>query len=353
MQPVWFVLVALMIIAYVVLDGFDLGAGALYFFLASSEEERQTVTRTIGPVWNGNEVWLIAGGGTLFFAFPLLYASAFSGFYLPLNIVLWLLVARGIGLEFRSDIQNQIWRTLLDGLFSLSSILLAVFFGAALGNVVRGVSLGEDHTFFEPLWTNFLTGGSIGVLDWYTCGTALLALIALMVHGALYVALKSTGEVNVRARRNARRLLPLLVALTAIGVPVTAIIRPLTLENYHNHPITWLIPLAVAVSLIAMWRFEWQFREKAAFIASCFYLIFMLTGAATALYPTLLPSRTDPAFDITIYNAAAGAYALRMGLIWWGFGICLAVGYFVLVYRIFRGKVDGETSSTGEGLADY
>jgi cytochrome d ubiquinol oxidase subunit II len=350
MEPLWFVLVAFMIIAYVVLDGFDLGAGALYFVLASTEEERRTVIDSIGPVWNGNEVWLIAGGGTLFFAFPLLYASAFSGFYLPLNMVLWLLVLRGIGLEFRSHIENQIWRSLFDGFFSISSMLLAVFFGAALGNVVRGVPLDKNHVFFEPLWTNFLTGGSnVGILDWYTCGTALLALIALMVHGALYVALKSEGEVNLRARRVARRLLPGLTALTAIGVPITAIIRPQTLENFREHPIAWLIPLAVVASLVAMWMFERLAREKAAFVASCSYLVSMLAGAAAALYPTLLPSRVDPAFDITIYNSAAGPYALRAGLIWWGLGICLAIAYFVLVYRMFRGKV-GETPSSAEGL---
>ncbi len=139
MEPVWFVLVAVMITAYVVLDGFDLGAGVLHLLIARTEEERRTVIRTIGPVWDGNEVWLIAGGGTLYFAFPLLYASSFSGFYLPLNIVLWLLVLRGIGIEFRMHIENQVWRSLFDGFFAISSALLAIFFGAALGNVVRGV----------------------------------------------------------------------------------------------------------------------------------------------------------------------------------------------------------------------
>src|SRR5258707_600786 len=193
--PVWFVLVAVMIIAYVVLDGFDLGAGVLHLLIARTEEERRTVIRTIGSVWDGNEVWLIAGGGTLYFAFPLLYASSFSGFYLPLNIVLWLLVLRGIGIEFRMHIENHVWRSLFDGFFAISSALLAIFFGAALGNVVRGVPLGADHFFFEPLWTNFRTGADTGILDWYTCGAAVLALVALVVHGALYVALKTEGAV--------------------------------------------------------------------------------------------------------------------------------------------------------------
>jgi cytochrome bd ubiquinol oxidase subunit II len=342
MEPVWFVLVAVMIIAYVVLDGFDLGAGVLHLLIARTEKERRTVIRTIGPVWDANEVWLIAGGGTLYFAFPLLYASSFSGFYLPLNMVLWLLVLRGIGIEFRMHIENQVWRSLFDGFFAISSALLAIFFGAALGNVVRGVPLGEDHFFFEPLWTNFRPGADTGILDWYTCGAAVLALVALVVHGALYVALKTEGAVHEKSRKLARRLVPLLIVLTAFGVPVTAAVRPRTLHNFSEYPLAYVIPLAVAVSLAAMWTFERQAREMAAFLSSCAYIVAMLAGVAAALYPSLLPSSGDPARDITIYNAATGEYALRVGLIWWALGMGLAFGYFVFVYRMFRGKVRPE-----------
>jgi cytochrome bd ubiquinol oxidase subunit II len=339
MEPVWFVLVAIMITTYVVLDGFDLGAGVLQLLIADTEEERLTVIRTIGPVWDGNEVWLIAGGGTLYFAFPLLYASSFSGFYLPLNIVLWLLVLRGIGIEFRMHIVNRLWQSLFDGFFAISSTLLAIFFGAALGNVVRGVHLGADHFFFEPLWTNFQPSGDTGILDWYTCGVAFLTIVALLVHGALYVTLKTEGTLNEKSRKLARRLQPLLIALTVIGVPVTAAVRPRTMHNFNEHPLTYIIPAAVAVSLAAMWVFERQAKEKIAFLSSCAYIIAMLAGVATALYPSLLPSSGDPARDITIYNAATGEYALRVGLIWWGLGMCLAFSYFVFVYRMFRGKV--------------
>jgi len=249
MEPVWFVLVAIMITAYVVLDGFDLGAGVLQLLIARTAEERRTVIRTIGPVWDGNEVWLIAGGGTLYFAFPLLYASSFSGFYLPLNIVLWLLILRGVGIEFRMHIENQLWQSLFDGFFALSSALLAIFFGAALGNVVRGVPLGVDHFFFEPLWTTFRPGVDTGILDWYTCVTAVLALIALVVHGSLYVTLKTEGALNEKSRKLARRLLPLLMVLTAVGVPVTAAVRPRTMHNFREYPLADVIPAAVAVSL--------------------------------------------------------------------------------------------------------
>src|SRR6202790_932765 len=236
MEPLWFVLVAGMITAYAVLDGFDLGAGVLHMLIAGTEEERLTVIRSIGPVWDGNEVWLIAAGGTLYFAFPLLYASSFSGFYLPLNIVLWLLVLRRIGIEFRMHLGSEIWRSMFDGLFAISSASLAIFFGAAIGNVVRGVPLGVDHFFFEPLWTNFRPGAATGILDWYTCGAAVLALVALVVHGALYVALKTEGAVHEKSRKLARRSVPLLIVLTALGVPVTAAVRPRTSRSFRDTP---------------------------------------------------------------------------------------------------------------------
>src|SRR6204780_759467 len=150
METIWFCLVALMIAVYVLLDGFDLGAGVIHFLVAKTDAERRQVLASIGPVWDGNEVWLIAAGGTLYFAFPQLYASSFSGFYFPLVIVLWLLILRAIGIEFRAHIQAPVWQDFFDVVFSLSSILLAVFFGVALGNVVRGVPLDSSGYFFEP-----------------------------------------------------------------------------------------------------------------------------------------------------------------------------------------------------------
>src|SRR6201987_6177223 len=164
---IWFWLVAVMIVGYVVFDGFDLGVGILHLFLPRTEAERRVSLRSIGPVWDGNEVWRLAGGGTLYFAFPLLYASAFSGFYLPLMVVLWLLVLRGVSLELRNHLEAGVWRQLLGGVFAFASTLLAVFFGTALANVIRGVPLNASGYFFLPLWTNFMVGPSPGILDWY------------------------------------------------------------------------------------------------------------------------------------------------------------------------------------------
>src|ERR1700674_5309413 len=204
MGTVWFCLVALMLTVYVVLDGFDLGAGVVHLFVAHSEEERRLVSRTIGPVWDANEVWLIAAGGTLFFAFPVLYASSFSGFYLPLMMVLWLLILRGISVEFRILNTGPVWSPFWDLTFCLSSALLAIFFGAALGNVVRGVPLDAQGYFFEPLWTDFRFGANAGILDWYTILIGVAAYLALAIHGSLWVAYKCEAEIAERARRIAQ-----------------------------------------------------------------------------------------------------------------------------------------------------
>src|SRR5712664_3502322 len=191
MPTIWFILISIMIVGYVVHDGFDLGAGILHFVIGRTEQERQFVMRSIGPVLDGNEVWLIAGGGTIFFAFPLLYASGFSGFYLPLMIVLWLLVLRGISIEFRNHVHSQVWTPFWDFVFCFSSLLLAIFYGAALGNVVRGVPLDARGYFFEPLWTNFRLGPETGILDWYTILVGLAAFFALAQHGALWLLVKT------------------------------------------------------------------------------------------------------------------------------------------------------------------
>jgi cytochrome bd ubiquinol oxidase subunit II len=347
MTFIWFWLVAIMITGYVVLDGFDLGAGVLHLLVARTDQERRTIIRTVGPVWDGNEVWLLAGGGTLYFAFPLLYASGFSGFYLPLMIVLWLLVLRGIGIELRAHLGSPVWRGFFDGCFAISSLLLTIFYGAALGNVIRGVPLQKDGYFFLPLWTDWRVGPEPGVLDWYTVITGLVAAIALTLHGAHYVALKTEGDLNLRARRVAIRLWPVLLLLTLVSLWATLSIHPELLNNYKHFPVLFIVPVAVAGSLAAMFLFQRKAADKAAFLSSSAYLVFMLVGAAVAVYPNLLVSTTDPALNITVDNAATGSHSLSVGLIWWTFGMVLALGYFIFIYRMFRGKVTAESRTGG------
>ena len=345
METFWFMIVAVMLAAYVVLDGFDLGAGVIYLLVARTGDERRKVLRAIGPVWDGNEVWLLAAGGTLYFAFPQLYASSFSGFYLPLMIVLWLLILRGIGIEFRIHIDNPVWQGFFDVVFFGASTLLTIFFGAALGNVIRGVPLGPDGYFFEPLWTNFRVGVDNGILDWYTVMAGVIGLITLTVHGALYVAVKTEGEMNARARRIAIFLWPVQVLLTVVSLIATRYIKPGIMDNYAKHSIGILVPVVVASSLaMIIWAIP-KGKEKLAFIGSCLYVTGMLVGAAFALYPTVLPASTGSANDLTIYNSAAGHHGLVVGVVWWSLGMALALGYFVFIYSMFKGKVQLE----GEG----
>jgi cytochrome d ubiquinol oxidase subunit II len=337
---IWFWLVAVMIVAYVVLDGFDLGVGILHLFLPRTEAERRVSLHSIGPVWDGNEVWLLAGGGTLYFAFPLLYASAFSGFYLPLMIVLWLLVLRGVTLELRNHIDVGVWLSLLDGVFGLASALLAIFYGAALANVLRGVPLRPDGYFFLPLWTNWRPGAHPGILDWYTVIGGLVALAALTLHGALWLTIKVSGDLEKRASRLINPLLLLVILLTIVSLIATIAVRPASLNNYYAYPITFIVPIGVLASLTGIWLFNRSGQPMKAFLCSSLYLFFMLAGACWGVYPTLLPATTGADRDITLSRALSGPHTLAVGLAWWLFGMTLAVCYVVFVYSRFKGKVD-------------
>ena len=349
MGTLWFWIVSAMLSAYVIFDGFDIGVGIVYLFVARTEPERAQALRSIGPVWDGNEVWLLASGGTLFFAFPLLYASAFSGFYLPLMMVLWLLIMRGVSIELRGHSTDPLWRTFFDGLFALASALLAIFFGAALGNVIRGVPLGADNYFFLPLWTNWRTGPNPGILDWYTVLGGVMALVTLSLHGSLYLALKTEDHLERRALHWARLLWPVAVLVTIVGVPATIFARPASLENYKAHPLDFIFPIAVVAGLALIRLTLGHPSRLPAFLSSCLYLFAMLAGAAAGLFPVLLPNigPAGSAHDMTIAAALAGPHTLRVGLVWWTFGTLLAIMYFCIVYWLFRGKVPTDAEGYG------
>jgi cytochrome d ubiquinol oxidase subunit II len=339
LATVWFWLVAIMIALYVVFDGFDLGAGAIHLLVARTDEERRRVIRSIGPVWDGNEVWLLAAGGTLYFAFPALYASAFSGFYLPLMIVLWLLILRGVAIEFRNHIDSPVWTPLWDVVFSGASMLLVIFYGAALGGVVRGVPLDATGYFFEPLWTDLRTGPPTGIIDWYTVLVGVFALFTLTMHGALWVAMKTDGDLQARSRRVAAGAWWGAAALTAIVTLVTFRVQPHVAQRLAESPAGLLFP-ALALAGLALARRSLRRQEELrAFLGSCAFIVGMLTSVVFGLYPYVLPANTDPAFALTVHNAAAGEYGLRVGLGWWVPGMLLAAAYFTFVYRHFAGKV--------------
>jgi cytochrome d ubiquinol oxidase subunit II len=338
-ETIWFICVAFMLAMYVLLDGFDLGAGAIHLFAAKNDSERRTILRAIGPVWDGNEVWLIAAGGTLFFAFPVLYASSFSGFYLPLIIVLWLLMIRGLSIELRAHIKDPMWASFWDVMFFIGSSLLAIFFGAALGNVVRGVPLDEDGNFFQPLWTNLSPFSQPpGILDWYTILIGLLALTTLVVHGSNFVALKTENELNARSRRISRIFALAAVVLTVLATLSTLWVSPWMFQSFNERPYGYVLPLVAIAGLVGMVLFNFRGNDRAAFLSSSVYILGMLTSTVFGVYPNVLPA-VDPENSLTIQNAASSDYSQAVGLIWWSIGMVFAAIYFILVYRLFRGKV--------------
>ncbi len=342
METLWFCLVAIMIAAYVVLDGFDLGAGIIHYCVARNEMERRLVLRSIGPVWDGNEVWLLAGGGTLYFAFPALYSASFSGFYLPLMMVLWLLILRGVSIELRNHIDSPVWKPVWDAGFMVSGALLAVFFGAALGNVIRGVPLDASGKFFLPLWTDFGISGELGILDWYTVLVGVLAFVTLTMHGALWLNLKTEGEMQTRAAKVARVAWVLTFVMTAVVTFFTFGVQPNVGSNLASMPWGYVFPALALGGLVAAAAVR---NPKAAFLGSCAYIIGMLTSAVFGVYPMVLPARPETAHSLTIHNAAAGAHGLSVGLVWFFPALLLALGYFTFLYRHFAGKVRLE----GEG----
>ncbi len=339
MGTLWFCLVAVMLAGYVVLDGFDLGVGVLHLWLARNAAERRVMLRSIGPVWDGNEVWLLAAGVALYFAFPALYAEGFKGFYLPLMMVLWLLVIRGVSVEFRGHVGGPIWSRLWDIGFALASILLTFFYGVALGNVVRGVPLNGSGHFFEPLLTNFQPVGRTGILDWYTVIVGLIALAALTLHGASWLAVKTHGEIRSRAMKSASTLWWALLALTAVITAISFQTLPQLFLSFRDHP--WGIVFPV-IALTGLFGIKWYNRikqERLAFGASCAYLVGMLTSVMFSLYPNVLPSSLNPFQALTIANSKASDHGLKIGLIWCAIGMALAVGYTIYTYRSFAGKI--------------
>jgi cytochrome d ubiquinol oxidase subunit II len=343
METLWFCLVALSLTAYVVLDGYDLGAGMLHLFIAKTDAERATVIRSIGPVWDGNEVWLLASGGTIFAVFPLLYATAFSGFYLPLMMVLWLLVGRALGIEFRHQSESPMWTAAWDVVFSLASAALALFFGVALGNVARGVPLGADGSFFEPLWTNFSPSRATGILDPYTLLAGATASAALAQHGALWVAYRTEGDLRERSRRAARIAGWAALGLTALLTLWTRGLQPQLRERFAAHPWGYLFPLIAIAGLVVAQYFRKRGKDLVAFAGSSAYIAGMMLSVAFSLYPYVLPSSLDPARGLTVSSAAADRSSLGIALAWWLPGMALAVGYTVFIHRKFAGKVPPNT----------
>ena len=338
METLWFGVVSVMLAAYVVLDGFDFGAGIVHRWVARTDDERRTVLAAIGPVWDGNEVWLVAGGGVLFLAFPRAYSAAFSGFYLAFMFVLWLLIFRGIAIEFRSHSGNKLWREFWDSAFMLASALLALVLGAALGNVIRGVPLDETGFFAMALFTDFQPGTATGVFDWYTLLVGLFSVLLLAGHGALYLAWKTDGPVQTRSKLISARAW-LLVAPAWLAVTgATAWLQWDLFASLLARPWTWSLVILMLAGLAGVFRFQRSNEDRSAFLASCAFIASILAATMAGNFPNLLRSSPNPANSLTATNAAAGPLSLQVGLVWLPIGIALAVGYFVYLFWFFSGK---------------
>ena len=347
MEGLWFWLVAVMIAIYVVMDGFDFGAGILHLFVAKTNEERREVLGAIGPFWDGNEVWLLAGGGALFLAFPKVLASGFSGFYLAIWLVVWCLMLRGISVEFRSHLKDGLWRHFWDTTFAVSSILLPMLLGAALGNVLRGVPLDGTGYFEMPLWTNFKTGLQPGILDWYTVLIGVFALVTVAAHGALFLAWKLVGPVHERAKFLGVKLWSGVWALWLLASYATSVVNPALFQNLPKAPLAWLASLIFLGGLAVVFIGSKQDKPLLAFLGSSAFILGILAASAACVYPVMLKSTLEPAFSLTAQNASVGVHGLRVGLAWWLLGFPIAVGYLAFLFRFHRGKV--KAAAEGEG----
>jgi cytochrome d ubiquinol oxidase subunit II len=332
-----------MLTGFLVLEGWDFGAGLIHFIVGRNEADRGIVIGAIGPLWIWNEVWLVAFGGMCFAAFPAVLASAFAGFYLALFLLLWCLILRGVAIEVRGHVRDALWREAWDFAFATANLLLAVLIGVALGNVIRGEPLDARGNFTLPFFTDFGVHGRAGILDWYTISIGIFTVSLFAAHGASYLAWKTEGAVHDRSDRLSRRLWPIVLLLllgTAVG---TESVRPDLFTGMLHRPLAWLALAGVAGGSLAVFVGQWQRRESTVFAGSCFFISSLVAAGAIGVFPVMLRSTVAPENSVTAYDGAADDHSLRLALAWWPFAVVLTVGYFVAVSRYYRGKVGKPT----------
>ena len=351
MEYFWYIVLVAMLAVYVVLDGYDFGVGIIHLFFAKTEKDKKAITNAIGPFWDANEVWLIAAGGVLFFAFPTLYASSFSGFYLPLMMVLWLLIFRAVGLELRGQIHHPMWEAIWDKAFGIASLLLALFFGAALGNVVRGVNLGmvengvsahEPHYFFLPLWNETFSPQAEhqGIIDWFTLMLGVIAVVSLTIHGANWIIFKTNSDLNAKLRDVVFKLNFVLLALVIASLLIWHIIEPEPFHNFIKYPFLWILPIITFTGLFGLFKVKSFKKDGYGFLFSTLFLLGGLSSTVASIFPKLLPSTNGVNPSLTVENVAAHEYGLSVGLSWFFIALILVIVYFTIQYKVFKGKMD-------------
>lgn len=351
MELFWYIIIALVLAIFFVLDGYDFGTGIIHLFFAKKEKDKKVIAKAAGLFWDSNEVWLVAGGGLLFMAFPTFYASVFSGFYLPLIIVLWLIIFRAIGLEFRSQFNYEMWTAIWDKAFGVSSLLLALFFGIALGNIVRGVNLGgvengksiyEAHYFFLPLWDSSFSPLSQhpGVIDWFTLIIGIIAVVTLAIHGATWIRLKTNASINKKLKTVIFNLTIVLLLLTLFSIIVWQVVNPNSLNNFVEKPYLIVFPIIYLIGLIGLLFIKKIKNNNHSFILSTLLIIGGITSSLASLFPVILPSTNTVNESLTIYNTATESYGLSVAFNWGIIGIILLIIYFIIQKRLLKGKID-------------
>ncbi len=351
MELFWYLLIALVLIIFFILDGYDFGTGIIHLFLAKKEKDKEVIAKAAGLFWDSNEVWLVAAGRMLFMAFPTYYASVFSGFYLPLIIVLWLIIFRAIGLELRSQFSYEMWKNIWDKAFGVSSLLLALFFGIALGNVVRGVNLGgfengvsayEGHYFFLPLWNSSFSPlvESPGVIDWFTIIIGLISVVTLAIHGANWIVLKTNSSINNHLKTIIFKLSILLSILTVFSLFVWYKVNPNCFDNFSDKPYLIIFPMIYIISLIGLLFIKKNKNNTKNFLFSTFLIFGGIASSLASIFPVILPSTNKMHESLTIYNTSTTNYGLSVAFNWAIVGVILMVIYFVVQKRFLKGKID-------------
>ncbi|MEM0966462.1 MAG: cytochrome d ubiquinol oxidase subunit II [Verrucomicrobiota bacterium] len=326
----WFVLVGILFTGYAMLDGFDLGVGALHLF-TKTDEERRILLNSIGPVWDGNEVWLVTGGGALFAAFPEVYATVFSGFYDAFMFLLFALIFRAVAIELRSKQPQLLWRRSWDKAFAVGSVLSSFLIGVAMGNVVWGIPLDVHHEF---------TGNLLTLLHPYALLLGFTTVALFAMHGNIYLILKTEGELQAKLKRWIKITIPIYMVLFLIVGLSTPFVSEHVAKAFDERPAILFVLFALALLLaFNIPREVYHGRENIAFVSSCGSMIALMTLLAATIYPTMVFSTPNIKNSLTIYNGSSTENTLNFMMIVALVGVPIVLTYTVSVYYIFRGKV--------------
>lgn len=326
----WFILIGVLLTGYALLDGFDLGAGALHLF-AKSDMDRRILLNAIGPVWDGNEVWLLVGGGAMFAAFPDVYATVFSGFYTAFMLLLAMIIFRAVAIEFRSKEPGARWRQGWDIAFSVSSIIMPILMGVALGNIIIGVPLNEHKVFTGTFWT---------LLRPYPVIVGVTTLAMFMMHGSIYLALKTEGEFHETVRKWVKNSMIFYFVMFGVTTIATFVFAPQMAKRLMEMPLLFVLPLLNVLALANVPREIYHKRDFFAFLSSCFAIVMNLALFGIGLFPNMVPNFENPSTSLTIMNSAASTPSLTIMMTIAVIGVPFVLAYTGAIYWVFRGKVD-------------